>query len=92
MHTWESGPEDFTPEGAFLPIHEVVGSPIYPNLAERVLRMVLHVVGIVALVLVSLLMLVLLRLGTQIGSAVDRVNSPDPGTTGCPFGNGECGG
>lgn len=91
MNEWTTGPEDFAPTAEPLPLLE---HHPYPNVGERAIRIVLHVMGIVALALVSLLMFTLIRIGAQIGDAVDRVNTPDviPTATGCPFGDGECGG
>lgn len=63
----------------------------YPNLAERVVKVALHVVAIIALVLASALMVVAIRAGVAIGESVQRI-APQPLVTGCPFGDGECGG
>lgn len=66
------------------------------NLLERVLRGVREVAAIVALVLASVLMALLLA---TVGSLVSRLGdsgvvgpAPDPGVSGCPFGEGQCGG
>lgn len=82
---WQTEPEDFPAELA-------IGGESYPNMFERAVRVVMHAVAIIALVLASLLLASLIRLGSQIGDAVDRVNSPGVLTTGCPAGDGECGG
>lgn len=84
MNSWEHEPE-------FLPETMQIIQPV-PNIVERIVRVVLHVVGTVALILASVLMLTLIRFGLNVGNAVDRFNTPDPAVTGCPFGDGECGG
>jgi hypothetical protein len=71
---------------------ELVAPARYPNLLERVVRLVLHAVAIITLALASLLMLTLIQLGARMGDAVDRVNAPDVLPTGCPAGDGQCGG
>lgn len=90
MNQWEHEPEELL-RAPLMPDVELVGA-IYPNLAERVVRVILHVAGIFALILASVLMLALIRFGLNVGDAVDRFNEPKPVTTGCPFGDGECGG
>lgn len=85
-HEWQPGPEDFPPT-------ELAVTPeAYPNLFERTMRVIMHGVAVVALVLASLLMLTFIRLGFNLGDAVDRINAPQPYSTGCPVGDGECGG
>jgi hypothetical protein len=72
-----------------LMIHHI---PEGPSLAERIIRSTMHTLAIVALGLVSLLMILLLGAISRIGQAVDDLGTPATATTGCPFGDGQCGG
>lgn len=86
------GPEDFPPPLPLTVVPDELDAIVVPNLLERILRSIMHAAAIVALVLASLLMLTFIRLGFNLGDAVERINNPDPGVTGCPAGDGECGG
>lgn len=88
MRSWNDRPEPAEP----VTLEPTEAGPTYPNLGERVIRIVLHVVAIITMALAALLMLTFIRIGAQIGDAVDRVRAPDPLVTGCPFGDEECGG
>jgi hypothetical protein len=61
---------------------------------ERVLRVIREIAAIVALVLASILMFLLLALIGAFSQRIHDASSPDPepGVSGCPFGDGECGG
>lgn len=62
-----------------------------PGRTERVIRTIMHVFAIITLALTSLLLVFVLLTLARIDRAVDRI-APDPATTGCPFGDLECGG
>jgi hypothetical protein len=67
------------------------------NMFERVLRGAREVVAIVALILASVLMALLLAtlgsLASRWGDSGGVVGpAPEPGVSGCPFGEGQCGG
>lgn len=64
----------------------------YPNLAERIVRVMLHIMAIFALALASTIMLFLIVSASRISSAVQDIGTPDPAVTGCPFGDENCGG
>lgn len=85
--TYGNPPEEEAPT-----LEPIQVGPAYSNLGERIVRVVMHVVAIITMMLAVLLMLTFIRLGAQIGAAVDRVNDPGPVVSGCPFGDEECGG
>lgn len=64
----------------------------YPSIVERIVRLARDLCAIIALVLVSFLMFGLLRAVTAVGDNLERIGTPDPVVTGCPFGETECGG
>lgn len=70
---------------------ELVAGP-EPSRAWRVVRMILGVLGIVALVQAVIVMSVLFVLAASITSRLGAATDPAPAVTGCPFGEGECGG
>lgn len=63
-----------------------------PNLAERIVRVVLHIMAIITLALASTIMLLLLVSAARIYSAVQDIGTPDPVVTGCPIDDENCGG
>lgn len=72
------------------PVDLKVGA-LYPNRAERIIRSLMHVVAIITMLLVSLLMALLLTTAASIADRLGEVD-PAPAVTGCPFGEGQCGG
>lgn len=63
-----------------------------PSRAWRVVRMILGVLGIVALVQAVIVMSALFVLAASITSRLGAATDPAPAVTGRPFGEGGCGG
>lgn len=72
------------------PDHDLKVGPLYPNLFERIVRVVMQIAFTVACLLACVFMVLGLA---ALSSVADRLGSdPAPAVTGCPFGDGECGG
>jgi hypothetical protein len=69
---------------------------VYPNRFERTVRVIRDLLACLALLLASALMVLFLTFVTSVAHRLDQVGTddpaPDPAVTGCPFGDGECGG
>ena len=74
-----------------LPPAELKAAERYPNLAERIIRATRDVLASIALLLVILSFILGLRFLSAVGKAIDDIR-PGPAVTGCPFGEGQCGG
>lgn len=70
--------------------------PTQVNISEsapwRVTRLVLAWVAIVALVEVVIALTWALAVGVDVSNRLAHLNDPVPTATGCPFGEGQCGG
>jgi hypothetical protein len=62
----------------------------YPNTAERIVRSMLHIMGIITLTLVSAILLFLIISGWRVADTVGDL-TPIPAVTTCPPGDKECG-
>jgi hypothetical protein len=60
-----------------------------PNVAERIIRSVMHVVAIVLMTLTALLVLSVVQALGRLGEAVDQLRTPAPAVTDC-VGELEC--
>lgn len=80
-------PDDLT----LIPPVDLKAAERYPNLAERIIRAVRDVLASIALLLAILTFILGIRFLSAVGQAIDDIK-PDPAVTGCPFGEGQCGG
>lgn len=88
-------PGDLPHLGHAVPAETDIGTLIgraEPSRAWRIVRMILGVLGIIALAEFVVASIVLLVLAGGIVSRIDQVTTPDPVVTGCPFGPDDCGG
>lgn len=91
MRAYRAGDRATHDSGSANEIVREVNRAFVPSRAERAIRTTMHLFAILALVLVSLLMGFLLIAGARLSSAVSDL-APSPAVTGCPFGQGQCGG
>jgi hypothetical protein len=63
----------------------------YPNLAERIVRFIRDALAAIVLAMVIVMLVLSARFVVSMGAAIDQWRST-PDVTGCPAGDGQCGG